>query len=87
LDCIHPAEVYGKWREKRSSKGSIKSLIAGELFKRYPEIKKRLLGGHFWSDGGYIGTVSDNVWADDPMLQAMPRCHSCAASNDSDMNL
>jgi|SRR5664279_2323656 len=42
----------------------IKSIIARELFKRYPEIKKQLWGGHFWSDGGYIGTVSDNVTSD-----------------------
>jgi putative transposase len=35
----------------------IKSILARELFKRYPEIKKQLWGGHFWSEGGYIGTV------------------------------
>lgn len=39
----------------------IKSILARELFKRYPEIKKQLWGGHFWSEGGYIGTVGDNV--------------------------
>ena len=39
----------------------IKSLLARELFKKYPEIKKQLWGGHFWSEGGYIGTVGDGV--------------------------
>lgn len=39
----------------------IKSIIARELFKRYPEIKKQLWGGHFWSEGCYIGTVGDGV--------------------------
>jgi putative transposase len=39
----------------------IKSILARELFKQYPEIKKQLWGGHFWSEGGYIGTVGDGV--------------------------
>ena len=31
------------------------------MFKQYPEIKKQLWGEHFWSEGGYIGTVGDGV--------------------------
>ena len=42
----------------------IKSIIASELFIRYPEVKKQLWGGHFWSNGGYVGTIGDNVTAD-----------------------
>jgi len=42
----------------------IKSIIAREFFRKYPEIKKQLWGGEFWSDGGYIGTVGDGVTAD-----------------------
>jgi putative transposase len=42
----------------------IKSIIARELFKQYPEIKKQLWGGHFWNEGGYIGTIGDNVTSD-----------------------
>ncbi len=42
----------------------IKSITARELFKQYPEIKKQLWGGEFWSDGGYIGTVGDGVTAE-----------------------
>jgi len=37
----------------------IKSLTARGLFKRYPEIKKELWGGEFWTDGGHIDTVSE----------------------------
>jgi len=28
---------------------------------RFPEMRKQLWGGEFWSDGGYIGTVGDGV--------------------------
>jgi REP-associated tyrosine transposase len=42
----------------------IKSIMARELFNRYPEIKKQLWGSEFWSDGGYIGTVGDAVTAE-----------------------
>ncbi len=42
----------------------VKSITARELFKNYPEMKKQLWGGEFWSDGGYIGTVGDGVTAD-----------------------
>ncbi len=42
----------------------IKSITARELFKQYPEIKKQLWGGEFWSDGGYIGTIGDGITAE-----------------------
>jgi putative transposase len=42
----------------------IKSNTARELFDRYPEIKKQLWGSEYWSDGGYIGTVGDDVTAE-----------------------
>jgi len=35
----------------------IKSLTAREIFKRCPEVKKKLWGGEFWSDGYYASTV------------------------------
>jgi len=34
------------------------------MFKAFPEIRKELSGGEFWSDGGYIGTVGDGITAD-----------------------
>ena len=40
-----------------------KSVTAREIMKRFPEIKKDLWGGEFWSDGGYIGTVGDETTA------------------------
>ena len=42
----------------------IKSITARQIFKEYPEIKKQLWGGEFWSDGGYIGTVGDGTTSD-----------------------
>ena len=35
----------------------VKSLTAREIFKRVPEVKKKLWGGEFWSDGYYVSTV------------------------------
>ena len=39
----------------------VKSISAREMFKRFPELRRQLWGGEFWSDGGYIGTVGDGV--------------------------
>lgn len=36
-----------------------KSVTAVQLFKRLPELKDVLWGGHFWSEGGHIDTVGD----------------------------
>ncbi len=37
--------------------GMIKSITAREVFKRCPEVKKKLWGGEFWSDGYFASTV------------------------------
>lgn len=42
----------------------IKSITAKNIFNKYPDIKKQLWGGHFRTDGGYIGTVGDGVTTD-----------------------
>ena len=42
----------------------IKSITAKSIFKKYPDIKKQLWGGNFWSEGEYIGTVGDGVTTD-----------------------
>ena len=42
----------------------VKSITARELFNQFPEIKKELWGGEFWSDGGYIGTVGEGTNGD-----------------------
>jgi putative transposase len=35
----------------------IKSLTAREVFKRCPQVKKKLWGGEFWTDGYFAITV------------------------------
>jgi REP-associated tyrosine transposase len=35
----------------------IKSLTAREIFKRCPQVKKKLWGGEFWTDGYFATTV------------------------------
>jgi len=39
----------------------IKSLTAREVFAKHPEVKKKLWGGEFWSDGYYVTTVGKNA--------------------------
>jgi putative transposase len=36
---------------------TIKSITAREIFRKYPEVKKQLWGGEFWTDRYYAGTV------------------------------
>jgi len=36
-----------------------KSITAKQLFLRFPNLKKDLWGGEFWSDGYYLGTVGE----------------------------
>ena len=38
----------------------LKSITAREVFKKCPEVKKKLWGGEFWSDGFYVATVSEH---------------------------
>ena len=35
----------------------IKSITAREIFAKHLEVKKKLWGGEFWSDGYYVGTI------------------------------
>ena len=35
----------------------IKSITAREIFSKHPEVKKKLWGGEFWSDGYFVSTV------------------------------
>ena len=36
---------------------TIKSITAREIFREVPEVKKKLWGGEFWSDGYYVSSV------------------------------
>lgn len=38
----------------------VKSITAKEVFAKCPEVKKKLWGGEFWSDGFYVATVSEH---------------------------
>ena len=37
---------------------TIKSILARELFRMHPEIKQELWGGHLWSSGYFVNSVS-----------------------------
>jgi len=39
---------------------TIKSITAREVFKKIPEVKEKLWGGEFWSDGYFVNTVGRN---------------------------
>ena len=36
----------------------IKSITAKEIFKSHPDVKSKLWGGEFWTDGYFVNTVS-----------------------------
>ncbi len=44
-----------------SIKQIVKSITAIRFFERFPEIKSKLWGGEFWSDGGFVGTVGEGI--------------------------
>lgn len=37
----------------------IKSIVAREMFKQYPDIRKELWGGEPWSNGFFVATVGE----------------------------
>ena len=39
----------------------VKSITAREVFMKHPEVKQKLWGGEFWSDGYYVSTVGKNA--------------------------
>lgn len=53
LCSFHPKYSIGEVVRK------FKSITARELFKRFPQIRKELWGGEFWSDGYYVSTVGE----------------------------
>jgi len=38
----------------------IKSITAKKIFQEHPEVKKKLWGGEFWSDGYFVSTVGQH---------------------------
>jgi putative transposase len=39
----------------------LKSVMAREIFKRCPQVKKKLWGGEFWTDGYFASTVGKHA--------------------------
>lgn len=39
----------------------VKSITAREVFRLHKEVKKKLWGGEFWTDGYYVSTVGRNA--------------------------
>jgi putative transposase len=39
----------------------IKSISAKVVFRQFPEVRKQLWGGEFWSDGYFVRSVGDKV--------------------------
>ena len=37
---------------------TVKSITTREIFKKHPEVKRKLWGGEFWTDGYFVNTVS-----------------------------
>jgi putative transposase len=42
----------------------IKSITAREIFKRVPQVKQKLWGGEFWTDGYFVSTVGQHASED-----------------------
>ena len=53
LCSLHPKYAPGQFVRL------FKSITARELFRQFPTLKKELWGGEFWTDGYYVGTVSE----------------------------
>ena len=53
----------GRWAPSRIMQ-ILKSISAKAMFKKYPELRKIMWGGEYWSDGGYIGTVGEGTTAE-----------------------
>ena len=49
----------------------IKSITAKKIFEKYPEIKKTLWGGEFWTRGYYIGSTGKH--GDEEMIKTYVR--------------
>ena len=42
----------------------LKSITAREIFSRVPEVKRKLWGGEFWTDGYFVSTVGEQATED-----------------------
>ena len=42
----------------------MKSILAREVFKKFPKLRKQLWAGEMWNDGYFVRSVGDKVTAD-----------------------
>lgn len=40
---------------------ALKGVSARRMFQHYPELKKKLWGGHLWNPSYFVATVSENT--------------------------
>ena len=59
LDHIHILTSFAPKYSGSDVVRIFKSITAKQLFARFPELKKDLWGGEFWSDGFYLATVGE----------------------------
>lgn len=50
---------------------TVKSITAREVFRHCPQVKKKLWGGEFWTDGYYVSTVGQ--YANEDTIQQYVR--------------
>ncbi|OHA79624.1 MAG: transposase [Candidatus Yonathbacteria bacterium RIFCSPHIGHO2_01_FULL_44_41] len=55
LVSIHPKYSIGQFVRL------YKSITAKQVFLKFPEVKKDLWGGEFWTDGYYVATVGEKA--------------------------
>ena len=53
LVSLHPKYSIGQFVRL------YKSITAKQIFLKFPEVKKDLWGGEFWTDGYYVATVGE----------------------------
>ena len=44
--------------------GTFKAITSKIIFEEFPQVKKKLWGGHLWSAGYYAGSVGDKITAE-----------------------
>jgi len=44
--------------------GTFKEITSKIIFEEFPQVKKKLWGGHLWSAGYYAGSVGDRITAE-----------------------
>jgi putative transposase len=44
--------------------GTFKAITSKIIFEEFPQVKKRLWGGHLWSTGYYVGSVGNKITAE-----------------------